>query len=88
MNFTNNINKKIRIGIHTVSLADGGLQRITAILINYLDELNIFKIYLFSLKGKEKEEYPISDKVKRVFIEKKNDGQYLVNKIIKNKLFH
>ena len=86
LNFTNNINKKIRIGIHTVSLADGGLQRITAILINYLDKLNIFKIYLFSLKGKEKEEYPISDKVKRVFIEKKNDGKYLVNKIIKNKL--
>ena len=86
LNFTNNINNKIRIGIYTVSLADGGLQRITSILINYLDKLNIFKIYLFNRKDKEREEYKISDKVKRVLIENINDEKYLIKKIIKNKL--
>lgn len=80
------IKRKIRIGIYTVSLSDGGLQRITARLINFLDSLKIFKIYLFNQKEKEPNEYKISNNINRVVIKNKNDVQYLLKKIKKKKI--
>ena len=43
LNYTNNINNEIRIGIYTVSLSDGGLQRITSQLINHLAKKKLIK---------------------------------------------
>ena len=86
LHFNNSINKKIRIGIYTLSLSNGGVQRITSILINYLEKVSIFKIYLFNQKGKEKDEYKISDDIKRVIIKDSNNAKELVRKIKKNKI--
>ena len=86
LNFNNGINKEIRIGIYTLSLSNGGVQRITSILINYLEKVSIFKIYLFNQKSKEKDEYKISDNIKRVIIKDFNNIKELVKKIKKNKI--
>jgi hypothetical protein len=40
----------------------------------------IFKIYLFTQKEKEENEYPISSNIKRIIIDKKGE-KYLCNKI-------
>lgn len=84
-NNMNQIKRKIRIGIYSVSLSDGGLQRITAKLINYLEDTKIFKIYLFSQKEKEENEYTIPENIKRVVVRNKNDVSYLLKTIKKKK---
>jgi hypothetical protein len=84
--FNNNINKIIRIGIYTVSLKNGGLQRFTSIFINYLDQIKLFKFYLFNRKEKEENEYIIPDNIKRIFIKDPNDINYLMKQIKKNKI--
>ena len=85
INFNNNINKIIRIGIYTISISDGGLQRITSIIINFLDNIKIFKIYLFSIKEKEENEYSISDNIKRIVIKNIKDTKDLVKKLKKKR---
>ena len=82
----NNINKIIRIAIYTVSLSDGGLQRITSKLINFLEKIKIFRIYLFNQKDKEENEYKISDNINRVVIKKLKDPKYLIKQLIKKKI--
>ena len=87
INFTNNkINRPIRIGIYTISLSDGGLQRITAKLINYLVKFKIFKIYLFNQREKEENEYKISERIERVVIKNTDDTKFLIDKINKKKI--
>ena len=85
-NNKNQFNNKIRIAIYTVSLSDGGLQRITAKLINYFEGLKIFKIYLFTQKEKEENEYKISDKIARVVIKNIFYPKFLIKQIKKNKI--
>jgi glycosyltransferase involved in cell wall biosynthesis len=75
----NNINKKIKIGIISHCIKNGGRARITSLLINYLDKINIFKIYIFTRLPKELNEYIIPKNIKRIII--KED----FNKIIKKK---
>ena len=84
--FNNNINKIIRIAIYTISLQNGGLQRFTSEFINIFDKIKIFQIYLFNQKEKEENEYTISDNVKRIFIKKSNNANYLIKQIKKNKI--
>ena len=84
--FNNNINKIIRIAIYTISLQNGGLQRFTSEFINIFDKIKIFQIYLFNQKEKEENEYTISDNVKRIFIKKPNNANYLIKQIKKNKI--
>jgi hypothetical protein len=68
--FYNKIINKIRIGIFTHSLRNGGIQRMSALLINYLYKTNIFNLYLFSQKNKQTEEFFIPNDIKRIFIPK------------------
>ena len=74
----NKIINKIRIGIFTHSLRNGGIQRISALLINYLYKTSLFNLYLFSQKNKQTEEFFIPNNVKRIFIPK-----YKFNNIFK-----
>ena len=78
INFNNIIIKKIRIGIYTHSLRYGGIQRISALLINYFYKTKIFNLFLFSEKNKQKNEYLIPNNIKRIFIPKSH-----FNKIFK-----
>ena len=78
----NNINKnRIKIGIYTVGLCNGGRAKITSFLVNYLTEIKIFDIYLYTLANKSKGDYLIPNCTKRIII--KND---LLQKCIINQI--
>ncbi len=64
--YNNFFNIKIKIGIYIVSLSNGGIERNTALLINYLSRIQIFEIYLFNNRKKDNE-YKIPKNVKRIF---------------------
>lgn len=63
-----NMNKtKVKISIYSISLCNGGVERNTAILINYLDTIKIFELYLFT-DLITKNEYKIPKGIKRINI--------------------
>ena len=68
LTFHNKIQKKIRIGIYTFCMKNGGRARITSILINLLYKIKIFNIYLFTFKDKEDNEYNYPKDIKRLKI--------------------
>ena len=70
LTFKNRTKKKIRIGIYAIAIKNGGRARITSILINYLANIAIFKIFLFTQRLKEQNEYKIPEKTKRIVINK------------------
>ena len=67
------VKKNIRIALYTKSLVNGGRARITAILYNYLYQINFFTVYLFT-ENIFKTEYKLEKNSNRI--------------IIKNNLFH
>jgi glycosyltransferase involved in cell wall biosynthesis len=80
--YNNNKRKnKINIAIYSFSIKNGGRSRITALLINYLYKINIFKIFLFTLKNIEEDEYIIPINIKRFQIK-----NHLIKIINKNKI--
>ena len=68
----------INIAIYTLRLKDGGRARITALLINYLSEINIFNIFLFTNFLIEENEYKIPNNIRRFTI--KNNIIKFINK--------
>ena len=62
------VKNKIKLGIITICLKNGGRSRITSLLINYLSNYELFNIYLFTKKSKQKDEYKISNNSKRILI--------------------
>jgi hypothetical protein len=85
LSFSNNLSNKIRIGIYTYSIKNGGRARITSILINNLNKIKIFEIFLFTKVIKEKNEYIIPESIKRAVI--KNNlikflKKYKINSLI------
>ena len=84
LTFHNIIKRKIKINIaiYAFSIKNGGRSRITALLlINYLYKINIFKIFLFTLKIIEENEYIIPINIKRFQIK-----NHLIKIINKNKI--
>ena len=83
LTFHNIIKRKIKINIaiYAFSIKNGGRSRITALLINYLYKINIFKIFLFTLKIIEENEYIIPTNIKRFQIK-----NHLIKIINKNKI--
>ena len=80
--YNNNKRKnKINIAIYAFSLKNGGRSRITSLLINYLNKINIFKIFLFTIKIIEEDEYKIPINIKRFQIK-----NHLIKIIKKNKI--
>ena len=75
--------KNIKLGIHIISLENGGRERLTALLINYLSTENIFDIYLFTDKDRSQNEYNIPDNIYRIKIFGIED---LKNKLIINNI--
>lgn len=83
-----NMNKsKVKISIYSISLCNGGVERNTAILINYLDTIKIFELYLFT-DLIAKNEYKIPKGIKRIKIYhkpkmlKRNLLKYKINILI------
>ena len=82
LTFENKIKTKIKIGIFTVGLKNGGRARITSQLIKYLTKIKIFEIYLFTQKIKEENEYINQEICKRILINNYNIYK-LINEIKK-----
>ena len=74
-----NLNNKINLGIYSFGMKNGGRARLTSILINYLNKLKIFNIYLFTKLEKQDKEYLIPGSIKRMII---NNNLNYLNKII------
>ena len=85
LSFFNNITNKIRIGIYSYYLKNGGRARITSILINFFFKYKIFNIFLLTNKNKENDEYIIQKNIKRINI-KNIEIKYLIKMINKKKL--
>jgi glycosyltransferase involved in cell wall biosynthesis len=64
-------NQKIKIGILAHSIKNGGCERQTALLLNYLYKVKRFELILITNKTKEESEYYINDNIKRII--KKNN---------------
>jgi glycosyltransferase involved in cell wall biosynthesis len=76
--FNYKIKCKIKIATYTFYLENGGRARITSFLLNYLQNINIFSLYLFTIIIKTDNEYLIHENIKRILIEK-----YTINKLIR-----
>jgi len=73
------INNKLKIGIYSYYLSNGGRARITSLLLNYLNKINIFSLYLFTIKiDSEKYEYYIEHDINRINLRNSS-----INKLIK-----
>ena len=70
LSFPNNLDKKITIGIFCNSIKNGGIERLVSLLINYLNKVKIFKLYLITLI-KESNEFIIEGNINRKKIKKK-----------------
>ncbi len=75
--------KNIKFGIYIFSLSNGGRERITSLLINYLYREKIFDIYLFTNTYKNPYEYKIPDDISRVKVSGIED---LKNKLIQKNI--
>ena len=59
---------KIKIAIYYIGIKNGGIERSTSVLINYFHKIKIFKIYLFTIRNREEDEYIIPKNIKRIKI--------------------
>ena len=69
LNIKSDVNK-IRIGIFSVSLKNGGCERQTSLILNYFNKVKIFNLFLFTVKDKEENEYLIDKKIERIIVKK------------------
>ena len=75
--------KKINLAVYYFSIKNGGAQRLTALLINNLSKVDLFKIYLF-VNRNENDEYEINNDIKRILIN--GTTQHLINEIKLNNI--
>ena len=61
-----NLKHKIRIGIVSNSIKNGGAERQTTLLLHYFNNITIFELYLFTKKDIQENEYTIEKKIKRI----------------------
>ena len=81
LNFNKKLKKKIKIGLYCRSIKNGGIERIVSMLLNYLDRLSIFNIYLFTKINKENNEYIIPKNITRIVV--RNN---IVKKVLKENI--
>ena len=75
--------KKIKIALHYDSLRNGGAQRVSALLTNYLSKKTIFVLFLF-LNKKEENQYEIPINAKKIYLPQ--GTSYLKKELIKNRI--
>ena len=71
LTFPNKIKHKIKIAIYYTSIKNGGIERLNSLLLNYINRVKIFKIYLLTKHYKEESEYSIPIDTKRVILNPK-----------------
>ena len=68
LTFSNQLKNKINLAIYYTSIKNGGVERLTALLLNYFDKIKIFNLFLITQKQKEENEYNIPINIKRIVI--------------------
>ena len=68
LKFNNMLKNKIRIAIYSFSLKNGGLPRLTSLILKYFNTINIYELYLFTKMPKESNEYIIPENISRIVI--------------------
>jgi glycosyltransferase involved in cell wall biosynthesis len=79
-----NLKNKIKLGLFSHGLKNGGRAKLTSILINYFYSIKMFNIYLFTRIDKNCNEYLIPEDIKRMTI--KDNLKKLIKNISKNKI--
>lgn len=75
---------KIRVAFYTISLKNGGVERVTSILLNYLSKKKYFILYLITYKPRLNDEYPLSNNIIRISLS--NHKRNLFKEIKKEKI--
>lgn len=65
--FNNKIDNNLKIAVYSYCIKNGGRARMTTLLINYLNKINFFNIYLFTRKKKEDNEYIVNNIICHLF---------------------
>jgi len=68
LSFQNIIKNKIKLAIYEESLKNGGRERMTSLMLNYLNKAKFFDLYLFTKQTKEDNEYKIPSDIKRIIL--------------------
>lgn len=68
LTFNNKLKDKIKLAIYYTSIKNGGIERLTSLLLNYLDKAKIFDTYLLTQKPKDENEYQMPMNTKRIII--------------------
>ena len=77
LTFYKQLKKKINLAIYYNSIKNGGVERITSLLLNYLNNVKIFNLYLLTQKPKEDDEYSIPIKIKRIIVNSKRKNELI-----------
>ena len=75
------LEKKLKIGIYSFCIKNGGRARITALLVNYFEKVKFFNIFLLTRKAIQENEYFIPQNIQRIII---NNNLFKI--IIKKKI--
>ena len=84
------IKKKLRIAVYSLTISGGGRARMTALLINYLHKIKIFKLYLFTNFNQQENEFTIPNDTTRVLIKNnlvKNIEKYKIDILIHQRFY-
>ena len=60
------LNIKIKIGIASKSIKNGGIERATSLILYYFNKVKIFELFLFTSQEKENNEYFLDSNIKRI----------------------
>ena len=66
--YKNSLNKQIKIGLVAGSVKNGGAERSASLICYYFNKVKIFKLFLFTFKKKEKNEFYINGNIERIII--------------------
>jgi hypothetical protein len=64
--YNKTLNKRINIGIVSKSIKNGGIERVTTLILYYFNKVKIFKLFLFTVQKKQNNEYFIDSNIKRI----------------------
>ena len=64
--YKKSLNIKIKIGIVSKSIKNGGTERATSLILYYFSKVKIFELFLFTLQGKQNNEYFLDNNIKRI----------------------
>ena len=70
LKFNNKLKNKIKIGIYTYGFRNGGLQKLTSLIIKYFLREKIYDLYIYTKIPKENNEYLTPKELKRKMINK------------------